>query len=106
MHRIPILHLHGGELTAANYDEFIRHSITKMATWHITSTEEYRQRVIQLGEQPSNVYYLGALGAENCLHIDMTNVPSELQDYTNSFVVLFHPETLNDISPLEYPGIL
>ena len=101
MHRIPILHLHGGELTAANYDEFIRHSITKMATWHITSTEEYRQRVIQLGEQPSNVYYLGALGAENCLHIDMTNVPSELQDYTNSFVVLFHPETLNDISPLE-----
>ncbi len=101
MHRIPILHLHGGELTAANYDEFIRHSITKMATWHITSTEEYRQRVIQLGEQPSNVYYLGALGAENCLHINMNNVPSELQEYTNSFVVLFHPETLNEISPLE-----
>ena len=50
MHRIPILHLHGGELTVANYDEFIRHSITKMATWHITSTEEYRNRVIQLGE--------------------------------------------------------
>ena len=101
MHRIPILHLHGGELTVANYDEFIRHSITKMATWHITSTEEYRQRVIQLGEQPSNVYYLGALGAENCLHIDVTNVPQELKDYHNSFVVLFHPETLNEVSPLD-----
>lgn len=101
MHRIPMLHLHGGELTAANYDEFIRHSITKMATWHITSTEEYRQRVIQLGEQPLNVYYLGALGAENCLHIDMKNVPSDLQGYDNSFVVLFHPETLNEVSPLE-----
>lgn len=101
MHRIPMLHLHGGELTAANYDEFIRHSITKMATWHITSTEEYRQRVVQLGEQPSNVYYLGALGAENCLHIDMRNVPSDLQGYDNSFVVLFHPETLNEVSPLE-----
>lgn len=101
MHRIPILHLHGGELTAANYDEFIRHSITKMATWHITSTEEYRQRVIQLGEQPSNVYYLGALGAENCLNIDMSNVPSELLGFHNSFVVLFHPETLNDISTLD-----
>ena len=63
MHRIPILHLHGGELTVANYDEFIRHSITKMATWHITSTEEYRNRVIQLGEKPENVYYLGALGS-------------------------------------------
>lgn len=101
MHRIPILHLHGGELTVANYDEFIRHSITKMATWHITSTEEYRKRVIQLGENPKNVYYLGALGAENCLHIDMHNVPDELQTIRGSFVVLFHPETLNDVSPLE-----
>ncbi len=106
MHRIPILHLHGGELTAANYDEFIRHSITKMATWHITSTEEYRQRVIQLGEQPNNVYYLGALGAENCLHIDMSNVPAELLDIKDSFVVLFHPETLNEVSPLEQVNIL
>lgn len=106
MHRIPILHLHGGELTAANYDEFIRHSITKMATWHITSTEEYRQRVIQLGEQPDNVYYLGALGAENCLHIDMDNVPLELQDIKDSFVVLFHPETLNEVSPLEQVNIV
>lgn len=101
MHRIPILHLHGGELTVANYDEFIRHSITKMATWHITSTEEYRRRVIQLGEQPSNVYCLGALGAENCLYIDINNVPKELINIKNSFVVLFHPETLNSISPLE-----
>lgn len=106
MHRIPILHLHGGELTAANYDEFIRHSITKMATWHITSTEEYRQRVIQLGEQPENVYYLGALGAENCLHIDMRNVPAELHEIKDSFVVLFHPETLNEVSPLEQVNIV
>ena len=94
MHRVPIIHLHGGELTVANYDEFIRHSITKMATWHITSTEEYRQRVIQLGEQPKNVYYLGALGAENCLNINMENVPEKFHDIHNSFVVLFHPETL------------
>lgn len=101
MHRIPILHLHGGELTVANYDEFIRHSITKMATWHITSTEEYRNRVIQLGEKPENVYYLGALGAENCLHINMNNVLTEFYDLYNSFVVLFHPETLNKVSPLE-----
>lgn len=101
MHRIPILHLHGGELTMANYDEFIRHSITKMATWHFTSTLEYKLRVIQLGENPNNVYYLGALGAENCLHINMQNVPAELVNNETSFVVLFHPETLNDVSPLE-----
>lgn len=101
MHRIPILHIHGGELTIANYDEFIRHSITKMSNFHITSTEEYRQRVIQLGEQPKDVYYLGALGAENSLSIDMNNVPEELMNLGESFVVLFHPETLNSQSPLE-----
>lgn len=101
MQRIPILHLHGGEITLANYDEFIRHGITKMANWHITSTEEYRRRVIQLGEKPENVYYLGALGAENCMHIDMKNVPAELQGYEDGFVVLFHPETLNEISPVQ-----
>lgn len=101
MHRVPILHLHGGELTEANYDEFIRHSITKMANWHITSTDEYRKRVIQLGEDPQNVYYLGALGAENCLHIDMNYVPEELKCIHDSFVVLFHPETLNEVSPLK-----
>ncbi|WP_455102070.1 UDP-N-acetylglucosamine 2-epimerase [Prevotella nigrescens] len=101
MHRIPILHLHGGELTIANYDEFIRHSITKMSTWHFTSTLDYRKRVIQLGENPKNVYYLGALGAENSLHINMNNVPGEIINNNFSFVVLFHPETLNENSPLE-----
>ena len=101
MHRIPILHMHGGELTIANYDEFIRHSITKMSHFHFTSTEEYRQRVIQLGEQPKDVYYLGALGAENCLSIDMNNVAEELKKLKDCFVVLFHPETLNSQSPLE-----
>ncbi|WP_288360962.1 UDP-N-acetylglucosamine 2-epimerase [uncultured Bacteroides sp.] len=101
MQRIPILHLHGGEITLANYDEFIRHSITKMSTYHFTSTEEYRHRVIQLGENPETVFYLGALGAENCLNIDINNVPEELFDFNNGFTVLFHPETLNAISPVE-----
>lgn len=101
MHDIPILHLHGGEITLANYDEFIRHSITKMAHFHITSTEEYRHRVIQLGESPGNVFYLGALGAENCLNIDLRNVPKEILDSNNCFCVLFHPETLNDVPPAE-----
>ena len=63
MHRIPILHIHGGEATYGNYDEFIRHAITKMSLYHFTATEEYRRRVIQLGEDPNKVFYLGALGA-------------------------------------------
>jgi acetyltransferase-like isoleucine patch superfamily enzyme len=72
--RIPILHIHGGEATYGNYDEFIRHSITKMSMYHFTATEIYRKRVIQLGESPDRVYYLGALGAENCLKINEKNV--------------------------------
>lgn len=102
MQRIPILHIHGGEATYANYDEFIRHAITKMSTFHFTSTETYRNRVIQLGEIPERVYNLGALGAENCLAIEARNVPEEISHLPAKqyFVVLFHPETLTDVDPL------
>ena len=100
MLRIPILHIHGGEATYANYDEFIRHSITKMSLFHFTSTEEYRKRVIQLGEAPDRVFYLGALGAENCMEICEENVPEEIKKLQKKkyFVVLFHPETLSEDS--------
>jgi len=103
MHRIPILHIHGGEATFGNYDEFIRHAITKMSLFHFTATEEYRRRVIQLGEEPEKVFYLGALGAENCTYIDKTNVPSEVLALPEKgyFVVLFHPETLTDARTLD-----
>lgn len=99
MQRIPILHIHGGEATFANYDEFIRHSITKMSLYHFTATEEYRRRVIQLGEAPERVFDLGALGAENCLFIDERDVPSEVRDLPERgyFTVLFHPETLSGV---------
>ena len=102
MNRLPILHLHGGEATFANYDEFIRHAITKMSRFHFTATEEYRKRVIQLGENPADVFYLGALGAENCLSIEMKNVDVRLVALPEkkTFTVLFHPETLNETSPL------
>lgn len=103
MQKVPILHIHGGEATFANYDEFIRHSITKMSLYHYTATEEYRRRVIQLGEQPKRVFYLGALGAENCLQIDLQNVPEDVVNLPERqyFVVLFHPETLSTADPLE-----
>lgn len=102
MHQIRILHIHGGEATYGNYDEFIRHAITKMSRFHFTSTEIYRKRVIQLGENPSHVFNLGALGAENCCFINNENVPPEVQVLPNKyyFVVLFHPETLTDGSTL------
>lgn len=62
---LPIAHIHGGELTFGAYDDAIRHSITKMATWHFVSTEEHRKRVIQLGETPDRVWNVGAPGIEN-----------------------------------------
>ena len=103
MNRIPILHIHGGEATYGNYDEFIRHSITKMSLFHFTATEEYRNRVIQLGEDPDRVFNLGALGAENCLKIDEDNVSDEIQGFRDKeyFVVLFHPETLTSVSAID-----
>lgn len=103
MHNLPIIHLHGGEKTLGNYDEFIRHAITKMSKLHLASTEEYRQRIIQMGEHPDTVFNVGALGAENSLLMEL---PSKKQLETKFgslqkpyFMVVFHPETLTSISP-------
>lgn len=103
MNGIKILHLHGGERTDGNYDEFIRHSITKMSLFHFTSTEEYRKRVIQLGESPERVFYLGALGAENCRLYDYNLVIPEVKSIkgTKYFVISFHPETLSGSNVIE-----
>ncbi|WP_305371047.1 UDP-N-acetylglucosamine 2-epimerase [Photobacterium leiognathi] len=103
MHNLPIIHLHGGEKTLGNYDEFIRHAITKMSKLHLASTEEYRQRIVQMGEHPDTVFNVGALGAENSLLMDL---PSKKQLETKFgllekpyFMVVFHPETLTLVSP-------
>ncbi len=96
MQKIPILHIHGGEATYGNYDEFIRHSITKMSQYHFTVTQAYQRRVIQLGENPGNVFFLGALGAENCMFLEEEKVPDTVINLKKKeyFVILFHPETL------------
>ena len=62
--RIPIIHIHGGEITEGAYDDAIRHAITKLSLFHFTSTEEYRNRVIQLGESPNRVFNVGAIGLD------------------------------------------
>lgn len=103
MHNLPIIHLHGGEKTLGNYDEFIRHAITKMSKLHLASTEEYRQRIIQMGEHPDTVFNVGALGAENSLLMDLPS-KKELETKFGSlekpyFMVIFHPETLTAVSP-------
>ena len=102
MNNIPLIHIHGGEKTLGNYDEFIRHSITKMSKLHLVATEEYRKRVIQLGEDPSTVKNLGSLGVANTLEMKLFS-KKELEDRLGKlenkyYVVLFHPETISGIS--------
>ncbi|MEG9488493.1 UDP-N-acetylglucosamine 2-epimerase [Mannheimia indoligenes] len=105
MHNLPLIHLHGGEQTLGNYDEFIRHCITKMSKLHLTSTEEYRQRVIQMGELPENVVNTGSLGAENSLDLVLPTKAELVEKLgvpnTPYFLVVFHPETLTDVSVLD-----
>lgn len=96
---IPIAHLHGGEKTEGAVDEAIRHSISKMSHLHFTSTEEYRRRVIQLGEQPKQVYNVGALGVENAKKISLLGKEElerqiEFHFVTPTIMVTYHPVTL------------
>lgn len=101
--RIPIAHIHGGELTEGLIDEAIRHSITKMSFLHFTATEEYRRRVIQLGEQPERVYNTGALGVENIktlslLKKDALEEAIGFKFVRNMIMVTYHPVTLDNLS--------
>lgn len=100
--RIPIAHIHGGEITEGAYDDAIRHAITKMSQLHFTSTEEYRNRVIQMGELPDKVYNVGALGVENTKKISLLSRPELEQSMNFSFdldtiMVTYHPVTLEEI---------
>lgn len=97
--RIPIAHLHGGETTEGAFDEAIRHSITKMAHLHFVAAEEYRRRVIQLGEQPERVYCVGAPGIDNISRLPLLNRQALEEALGFSFgkrnlLVTFHPVTL------------
>jgi GDP/UDP-N,N'-diacetylbacillosamine 2-epimerase (hydrolysing) len=101
--RIPIAHLYGGETTEGAVDESIRHAITKLSYLHFTSTEAYRQRVIQLGEDPGRVFSVGALGIENILSeklLDKTELAHELGLSLDApyAMVTFHPVTLENAS--------
>jgi GDP/UDP-N,N'-diacetylbacillosamine 2-epimerase (hydrolysing) len=97
--RIPIAHLHGGEATEGSIDESIRHSITKMSHLHFTAANEYRNRVIQLGEQPDRVFNVGGLGIDNINKLKLLNKDDfeKAIDFNlgeKNILVTFHPVTL------------
>ena len=100
---IPIAHIHGGELTEGAVDDAIRHSITKMSQLHFASTEEYKNRVIQLGEQPQTVHNVGALGVENAKTVKLLSkeeLENELdfQFRNPTIMVTYHPVTLEKMT--------
>ncbi|MHA1384776.1 MAG: UDP-N-acetylglucosamine 2-epimerase [Candidatus Helarchaeota archaeon] len=104
--RIPVAHLYGGEATEGSIDEPIRHSITKMSHLHFTSTEKYRRRVIQLGENPKSVFNVGAIGIDNIKKMKLLN-KRELEKQFNfkitkkTLLVTFHPVTLESSTSKE-----
>jgi UDP-hydrolysing UDP-N-acetyl-D-glucosamine 2-epimerase len=104
--KIPIAHIHGGEITEGAYDNSIRHAVTKMSNLHFTATEEYRKRVLQLGEESNKVFNVGSLGVENITKIKLMN----LEEFETSIgfklrsqnlMVTFHPVTLDNESSID-----
>lgn len=104
--RIPIAHIHGGETTEGALDEALRHSITKMSYLHFTSTEEYKKRVIQLGESPDRVFNVGAIGIESIKELNLMG-KEELEgsigfDFgEKTALVTYHPVTLENCTSNE-----
>jgi len=104
--RIPIGHAHGGETTEGAFDEALRHSITKMSHLHFVAAEEYRQRVIQLGEDPGRVFLVGGLGVDKIKKLNLLGRDSlesalgfKLGD--KNLLITFHPVTLENATSAE-----
>ena len=97
--KIPIAHIHGGEITTGSWDDPIRHSITKMSHLHFTASEIYLKRVIQLGEEPNRVFNFGGTGIENIKRLKLLS-KKKLEKIINfkfnhkNILVTFHPATL------------
>lgn len=97
---IPVAHIHGGELSFGALDDAIRHGITKMSHLHFTAAKAYRQRVIQMGENPDRVFNMGALGLERIKKTTLLN-KAELEKtlgltiQSPLFLFTYHPETVS-----------
>jgi GDP/UDP-N,N'-diacetylbacillosamine 2-epimerase (hydrolysing) len=102
--RIPVAHIHGGEVTEGAYDDAIRHSITKMSNLHFIATEKCRKRVIQLGEDPNSVFLVGGLGVDAINNVKLftreeLQVELGMKFLEKSLLITFHPETLSAEDP-------
>ena len=110
--KIPVAHLHGGEVTEGVIDESIRHSITKMSHLHFAATDEYRNRIIQLGEQPDKVFHVGGLGIDNINKLKLLS-KADFENAINfelgekNILITFHPVTLEkSTSGIQFQALL
>ena len=110
--KIPIAHIHGGETSQGAYDEAMRHSISKMAWWHFVSTEDYKKRVIQLGEDPKRIYNVGGLGVDAIKNLKLLSKKKLIENTGikighKNLLVTYHPVTLeNNTSKKQFEGLL
>ena len=110
--KIPVAHLHGGETTEGAFDEAMRHSITKMSHLHFTATNEYKNRVVQLGEHPDRVFNVGGLGIDNINKLELLSkadfeksIDFKLDE--KNILVTFHPVTLEkSTSKIQFQALL
>lgn len=98
--RVPIVHLHGGELTIGAFDDCFRHAITKLSALHLTATEQYRRRVISLGEEPRRVINVGAIGVRPRAPMSRRELEADLgwEFGEEALLLTLHPETLSEQS--------
>lgn len=102
--RIPVAHIHGGEITEGAFDDAIRHAVTKLSALHFVACEEFARRVVQLGEQPQHVFTVGALGVDAIRRIELLS-RAELEadlgiDLKEPVVMItYHPATLGKLTP-------
>ena len=96
--KIKIIHIHGGELTFGSRDDLYRHAITKMANYHFVSTESYKKRLRQIGENKNNIFKVGALCNDNIKKIKTVNTNSlekilKTNFFDKNILVSIHPDT-------------
>ena len=104
---IPVAHIAGGELTEGAIDDAIRHAVTKLSRLHFPAAEDYRRRIIQMGEDPAQVWNVGATGLDNFVRLELLDRAALAESLGISLgtgplgVCTFHPETLDRQSPAD-----
>ncbi len=96
--KIPIVHIHGGEITNGSIDDSIRHTITKLSKLHFVANNVYKKRIVQMGEHPKNIHVVGGLGADkikNSVLFKIEDIEKKFNFKFNrkNYLVTIHPET-------------